>query len=340
MAGDGYPWRDFPETLQKAKDLYQQGKYSREIAEILGSNFSPSQIDGLIKARGWRRIPTITGVTADDTLVDVDEVLRRLEIVEKKAADFIQKRENQSIDFHELPVGIAVVSDEHIGGPATYRQMFADAELIRDSELWCFAAGDLLNNWSANQKLVKLQAGEWLNQEEARAVYHRYLDTLKNKIVAVVAGNHDRWSQSVGHDYIRDSLKGKRILYDPAQVDVSLLADGFETRVRLRHSFRGRSLYNPTHGIENACRMDGGSFDIGICGHSHAASIVRPFVVGGEERLAVLVASYKILDDHAAECGFPKQHGSGSAAFVIDREGRRFGFGDIRQAADFLDRVR
>jgi predicted phosphodiesterase len=272
--------------------------------------------------------------------VDVDALLQRLQITENRAAELSEKRDNQKITFEKLPIGIAVVSDEHIGGAATYRQMFRDAELIRDSGLYCFAAGDMLNNWTANAKLVRLQAGEWMNQQEAQAVYHRYLETLGDKMLCAVAGNHDRWSKAVGWDYIRESLRGMPVLYDPSQVDVTLCADGLKTRVRLRHTFRGKSMYNPTHGIENACRLDGGCFDIGICGHSHAASIARPFIVGGQERLAVLVSSYKIMDDFAVDCGFPKQHGSGSAAFVIDRDGRRFGFGDIRQAADFLDRVR
>jgi predicted phosphodiesterase len=339
MAGDGFRWREHPELLRQVQQLRSDGKTAREIGTELG--FSTTQINGLFNAKGWLKdSPIITGATADDALVDVDELMHRLEIVENRASELLHKRENQSITFHELPVGIAVVSDQHVGGPATYRQMFADAELIRDSGLWCFAAGDLLNNWASNPRLARLQAGEWLNQAESRAIYHRYLDTIGDKLLAVVAGNHDRWSNAVGYDYIRDSLRGKPVLYDTGQVDVTLDADGLETRVRLRHTFRGKSMYNPTHGIENSCRLDGGCFDIGICGHSHAASLARPFVVGGEERLAVLVSSYKIMDDFATEHGFPKSHGSGSAAFVIDREGRRFGFGDIRQAADFLDALR
>lgn len=337
MAGDGFKWRENPDLLQKAQQLHADGWYPRQIAKELGVR--TSQIDGLIKAKGWER-PKVEGVTADDTVVDVDELMRRLEFVEEKATKLTEKREHQKITFTNLPIGIAVVSDCHIGGPAAYGQMFKDAELIKGSGLWCVCAGDMLNSWVANPKLARLQATEWLNQAEAQALYRHYLSTLGDKLLAVVSGNHDAWVHAVGQDYLRDSLKGKPILYDTGQVDVTLVADELETRVRLRHSFRGRSMYNPTHGIENSCRMDGGAFDIGVCGHSHAASIARPFVVGGVERLALLVASYKIMDDFAKEKGFPKQHGTGSAAFVIDRDGRRFGFGDIRQAADFLDKVR
>lgn len=331
-------------TAEQESYIYaetQKGIKASVIAEALG--LTVSTVNGLRQRRGLKvgkEPPVIVGVTADDTIVDVAELKRRLSYVEKRADELIEKKASQTIKFPSLPVGIAVTSDLHIGGPAAYSQMFRDAELIRDSGLYCVCAGDMLNNWAVNAKLAKLQATEWLNQAEAQALYRNYLDTLGGKLVAVVAGNHDRWSGNVGADYVRDSLIGKPVLYDSGQVDFRIVADGFNTRVRLRHTFKGFSQYNPTHGIENSCRMDGDSFDIGITGHSHTASIARPFVIGEREHLALLVASYKILDSFASEVGFPKQHGTGSAAFVVDREGRLFGFGDIRQAADFLERIR
>ena len=85
MAGDGKRWRDSPELIESVRSLHAAGKTSREIATELGVR--RSQIDGLIGAKGWSR-PTVSGVTATDTMVDVGELMRRLEFMEGRAAEF------------------------------------------------------------------------------------------------------------------------------------------------------------------------------------------------------------------------------------------------------------
>ena len=115
-----------------------------------------------------------------------------------------------------------------------------------------------------------------------------------------------------------------------------LSVDGNEFRIRARHSWKGSSIYNDTHGIERASKFDkGGEFDVGIGAHTHSSGLYRQFNNGGHTGHAILCGSYKRYDDFADRHGFSKSNESAAVAMVFSEAGA-WGTNDLEIAADYM----
>jgi len=110
--------------------------------------------------------------------------------------------------------------------------------------------------------------------------------------------------------------------------------------MRVRHKWRGSSIYNPSHGIERAFKWDQ-DFEIGVGGHTHASGVVRSFNAAGSTGWAAMVGSYKRVDEFARRGGFAKANGSAAVALLFDEvSGRAVGFDDLGLCARVLTAMR
>lgn len=332
------------EQKARARVLYvEEGKTAQQVAVELGLRHST--VTSFFQHNGIRRTqkPEITGVTADDSPLDAAALWERVLEMQRKTDEYRRRRDASSVAFTGGPVGLAFLSDQHIGGESDYAGMLKDAEFVRDTRLYAVMVGDVLNAWAASEKMAHLQQWEWLNWREAQALFHDYLDIMGGKVVAVVSGNHEGWLKRYGVDVTKVALKGSKALYDPFMVEFDLRVGECSKRVCLRHKFKGHSMYNPTHGIEQTAKQllekTGQTFDIGIMGHTHRETVCRPFVCGGMTRLAYMLASYKRQDLFAREVGFAPMVGTGSASLVVHEDGTMHAFATLEEGARYLDSV-
>ena len=253
-----------------------------------------------------------------------------------------RKRAHQTIAIPDggKPFALAYLSDLHIGAKtADYRALKTDAELIRDTpRLWAGYHGDGINNWIAG-RLQALQRDEIVPHDWEIALFRDWLETIGPSLLWVVAGNHDNWTRKLsGLDLPRTLLQGTRVLYGTHQVRFTLVYGARRLRYKVRHTWRGRSVFNDTHQIETGWERGGQDFDVGIGGHTHIRTACRPFGRHGQNRYAVLTGTYKMADDYGEERGFAPSQGRGCGAHVF--WGDRLIFcEDLREAVELLERL-
>ena len=125
-------------------------------------------------------------------------------------------------------------------------------------------------------------------------------------------------------------------LYDTDDSRVMVQVGGWQVPMRVRHHWRGHSIYNITHGIERAAKWDA-DFLLGAGAHKHRGGVARPFVCGGQQAMAVMVGTYKRVDSYARRGGWPRVNDVCAVAVVLDEETRSMtGFDSLEMAERFM----
>jgi hypothetical protein len=212
--------------------------------------------------------------------------------------------------------------------------------LIADTPgMYAIGCGDLLNQMIIG-KLADARKNDRLSIQDEWALVRRMLAIIADKLLLVVMGNHDNWlEQLVGISYFERELRDLKpgVLYDPDDAIVTVKVGEWELPTRIRHKWKGSSIYNPTHGIEASAKFDR-RFVIGMGAHTHASGLTRAFNVEGVTGMAMLAGSYKEVDPYARRQGFPAPNASASVAVVIDERNRSLtGFDDLATCADYME---
>ena len=271
--------------------------------------------------------PSITGSLGEVPGENPDDIWERLQRHQEVQAGVRDHREAAAIHFDGSgPISVTFLADLHIGNPdSDYRAIKAEADTIgTTSRMFAVSCGDLWDNWVVpalahlQRKQVIPHGAEWLLVKD-------WLSRLGESLVAVVGGNHDARSGLMsGVDPIREylGLTNSRLLYDADQVRFRLVHGKCDLTVKVRHKWQGRSMWNPTHGIERDLRMNDPGWDIAIGGHTHAQCVVREFAHAGRKRIAAQLGTYKLDDSFGRRLGLNIMQGSGSLSMVLWPDGR------------------
>jgi hypothetical protein len=287
------------------------------------------------------RNPVISGITSDE-YYDVDNIWELAELHFDATLEKEKRRNAQKIEFGNKPIALALLSDLHIGNATTdYRQLRKDAELIQKTDgMFAIFHGDGIDNWIV-PKLMQLQRGQAVNFEQELLLFESWLSLIADKLVAVVSGNHDNWTHSMsGIDIVKRMLKGTKVLYDRDEIRTIISVGDYHWEFCIRHKWLGSSIYNPTHGIERYSRM-GATFDIGIGGHTHIASISREFISNDNRQcMAIITGTYKKYDGFARQLGLPHCPHNGSGAIILKPNGKYLWIRDLQDAANYITYLR
>jgi hypothetical protein len=288
----------------------------------------------------WReRIeePIVEGITSEERVSFEGDIMPYLKIIGQRAKKKNNDEVNQVITMPNKPFALALISDIHAGGKADYEAIEKDIELITHTDgMYVGNIGDDTDNFiTAKLQFIQKEQPTTFDMEV------RFLEWLFKKlsghVLFWVSGNHNNWTKKAsGVDFIREGLMGTKCLYDSAQIYFTLKWGDNEQRWLVRHRWRHGSIFNPTHGIEVGWERVGFNFDVGCAGHTHIATLCRPFIREGKKRFAVLMGTYKTRDNFGREMGFSSPVGTGSGAFVYHPDGRSFWCEDLITARDLL----
>jgi hypothetical protein len=282
--------------------------------------------------------PRIIGVGAE--LPDEDEAYRRACDAWTKTERLLQRRESQRIEFERGPIAIVFAADLHLGSSGVdYPRVFEEAQTVVDTPgMYLMLVGDLLDNFIL-PKLMQARYNSEVMIAQEWALVRKYLKLVAPKLLVSVRGNHERFTFVLsGIDYFADVLRetqGKAI-YDTDDVSLKLKVGTATCALRLRHQWRGNSIYNDTHSIERAARMDGG-FAVGVGAHTHASGLVRTFNNHGLAGLAVLCGAYKRQDVYSREKGFHRPNPSTAMAVIFYENGAMVGVDRLDVAAELME---
>jgi hypothetical protein len=284
--------------------------------------------------------PTIVGVTVSEHTHDPAALWDRAIIRQRDLeARILERRKDQRIDFDDGPICIAFLSDVHFGAPGTdYAAARHDAQTVRDTpRMFAGFHGDGPDNYVVG-RLKDLNMHRTFTITEEWALFEDWVGMLREKWLWWVSGNHDEWTRkAAGFDPIRKIAESlPKILFDDHECVFTLRVGDGEWRIKVRHKWRGGSIFNPSHPIEVGWERGGTPFDIGIGGHTHRGTVIRPFIRHGVKRYAVLTGAYKKEDEYGREQGFEPVFSTGSAAMIFWPDGRVLRVDDIDTAAHLM----
>lgn len=264
---------------------------------------------------------------------EVDDIGNLWDYVEEN--QHIKRKDFPQIFLPNRPFALVFLSDLHIGSSGVdYKQLRQDAETIQKTEnMYAVFHGDGIDNWII-PKLAPLQRGQMIPFDKEIALFKAWLTTLQEKLLVVVAGNHDNWTTKMsGIDWLKDVVSPQS-LYDSQQIIFDVNFGNKSIRLCVRHKWRGTSIHNPTHGLERASKdIDA---DIYVGGHTHIGTLFRGFVVRNQYRIAVLTGTYKTHDHFARELNLPDNTHSGSGAVIVDTDGSMTWVQNVQEAARYV----
>ncbi len=298
------------------------------------------------KAQGRTPMIKVSGLTASDLLIDGDEAAQRAVIEYQRTAQLEEKRRTQHIEIDtDQPFGIVWLADVHAGSSGTdYERLFKEIEIINGTPgLYIGTVGDLVDNFILT-KLAFIRHDTRLNISDEWAIVRKILKAIAPKHLIAVGGNHDHWTRVMsGIDYFHSVLNAisPTTLYDSDDCRFTLKAGHSVWPGRVRHRWRGSSIYNPTHGMERAYAFDH-DFVFAVGAHTHVSGLARQFNASGRATgLAVLCGAYKRTDPHAITMGFPTPNRSTAMTIMFDpATGSMTGFDNLETAAKTIGAFR
>jgi hypothetical protein len=322
-----------------------RGRYTHTVGTYPTQGEAEAARDKFIEELNKPKVETaeysVQGVTAIE-MPDFESAFQRAtEAFRQKSLRALRKA-GQRIDINTPRACFVFVADQHIGSPGTdIERVFEEAKLIASMRnTYPVTLGDIAEN-AIIQKLLHLNMNNPISITDGWIMFEKYMEILGPK--AIVGGNHDNdWTQNTtGMDYPRHMAAryAPNALYDTDDCRLVISVQGVEFPTRIRHKWKGTSIYNPTHGPERGQKWDQ-DFVLGVSAHIHTCGVARQFNAGGRHGLAVLCGSYKTLDSYASEQGFPKPNGSTAVAVLFDAESETMtGFESLQLAAEFMEKV-
>ena len=292
------------------------------------------------RALGWNRSTYRSRLMAAQLAGHIGIVDRQFEIPdlpdEELGIDDVMERRRRIYDQRQLahdarrcipikiktpgPIALVVFGDIHVDNPGSnFPLLEAHTELVRTTEgMFACAVGDLQDGW------VGRLAHKWKDQgvtaKEAKKLVAWWVDTLADRLLFIVQGNHDAWTRGINGEGVLDWIASQaNVVTENDGIRVSLeLPSKHSIKVNCRHDQSGRSQFNPAHGVTKAA-LFGVKDDILLAGHTHEFGY-NPLLNSETGRAChpIRVGSYKHIDEYARERGFPDKNLSECVTIVID----------------------
>ena len=243
------------------------------------------------------------------------------------------------------PVGIMVMGDPHVDNDGCdWGKIFEHIEIASKTEgVLAACVGDMQDNWIG--RLARCYANSSVTASDGWRLSEWLISSMQ--WVAIVGGNHDAWANGPGVDPMLWLTKKCGVMcYAPDEIRITLKwknPDLEQLVWILRHDFKGRSWYHPTHGPHKESMLDG-MCHLLTAGHIHQWGQLTTEHRHGRISHSVRVRGYKRNDAYAISKGFHEQIYGESVLVVIDPfitgPQRISIFWDIAAGCDYLTFIR
>jgi len=273
--------------------------------------------------------------------VPVKELWSRAEVENSRRIE----RSEERVKFFwktddDRPIAISFISDQHIcsGNTVDLQRMRADAELIAKTDgMYACLAGDGVDN---HIKHVTAMLAARSQPSEQWELFEHYLSIFASKIAVLLSGNHDFWcNQIAGVDMLSRLAKDNKICYAPHEARLYVDHGGHEYKIAVRHQYRFGSQFNQCHTVKRLYEMGEETFDVGVVGHHHEASM-ECFQRHGMSRWAFRPGSYQISSGYSEQWGFNRSIPTCPTVILYPGSRQILGFEDVQYAATVLNCLR
>jgi hypothetical protein len=286
-------------------------------------------------------VPEVTGQVVGREVSNIDELRAAAEAMFDEMVGSDLDRKANRVFFDSGPIAIFFVGDQHIGNAGTdVRRLFEEQEqILATPGAYVVLTGDTVDNFIVS-KLLSQNIYDSLAVRDQWALATAYVQNFGKRCIAKVSGNHDQWATKLmGVDYDRQ-ITPNGILYDADDITLQVvIGDVGRVCLRVRHKWRGNSIYNPSHAIERAARFDCAAPDVFVGAHVHQGATSREFILDGKRKLALMSSSYKVYDGYQRQEGFPANDASTAVALVIEDDGTFWGTSNISAVQRYMQAV-
>ena len=262
--------------------------------------------------------------------------------------DFQEVLEDKSIEQSEAHlsiktknwIGIAFVGDLHIGNMASdYKTMLIHRDLIaKTPNLYVALNGDYCDNYIPSSHAAGMFEALFPPAVQ-KNLAKDYIESIKGKVLALVAGCHDLWGLKASDWDLTEYLaKHGEAVYLGSGGTIYLTIGKVTYKIMMRHKYKYNSADNPTSTVKKMFEKMGG-FDVGVLSHNHVAAVeesIKTGLDGSLKRLFIRAGTYKVHDRFGKQHGFEK--GMTSVPIVILNPNAREirGFQDIQEGISYL----
>lgn len=332
LRAKGVGWSDIARNFSVESDTVR-----RYVSDRYGTT-DPSKLAAIVHPDNE---PVTIGVTAVEER-DTKEIYKRLSESWNKRSALVERKREQVIRFPgDKPIALCGLADMHIGGEGVdYPRLEQEVDIIAQTPgMYAITLGDECDNFILNWCMgIRMGTATTIPDEWAAVEY--ILGKLGKKHMASVSGNHNEWSTLVsGMDIFGGIISqlNPTILYDRDDCRFRVEV-GDNVRVqRIRHKWRGSSIYNPTHAIERAAQTHA-DFDDGWGAHTHVSGLVRQFNNRGKTGYAIQLGTYKRADDYSVRNGFVPPNEATACTLIMWPDGRTIASNDLIATADIMER--
>lgn len=246
----------------------------------------------------------------------------------------------------DLPTGVAFMSDIHAGASGVdYARFRSDLDVIANTDgLYTIINGDLLENAKVMSKAGNaLYHAAFANPREQYLYVRTRLSTIKGKILAILAGNHDsRDAMYAGIDRLPELCRYLDVPYaTEAGMTVYLTVAGHTYTIVAKHDYGGKSNITKTNSARRLWTEWPHSWqtaDVIALAHLHECNVSMQYQ-RGQEVVWLRSGAYKIHDEYALSKGYKSTYGVPIVVFW-PRSRKMVAFMDFDEGVKYLRMVR
>jgi len=245
------------------------------------------------------------------------------------------------------PIAILNFSDAHAFSFHTNHELISrDLKIVRDNDnVFMIGLGDFMQGITAGFPAAEPALTQFLSPEAQIKVFTKMFQQLKDKIIFLHSGNHERFTaRSIGFDVFGLELSKYVPVFEG--IGLSFITVGDQRySILSQHKARGRSKTNKTLGCANTYLKDYPA-DIVLSGHTHAFAMywdshyAAAKLVGdnfGGDRLFINCATYQeIKSDYARMLGGAGGEYASPTVVLFPGERRMVAFKYVTDALVFL----
>jgi len=269
---------------------------------------------------------------------DADSTWQNWQRYNTQVIERVTKQSHFTAKLGTQPVAIAFVSDQHISrGPVDLQSMREDAECIASSDrMYAVLGGDGIDNHIKHRAAVLMATSV---PDEQWRLFDYYLQILGDSILAVIDGNHDKWSlQYAGIDMVRWLAEQRKVCYSPDEAFIDCEVGNQKYIIAIRHQFNMNSRYNNTHSVKQWFRFGDVPFDVGVIGHHHEHA-QESCVLHGKRRWLARPGSYQVMSGYSRQYGFAATQPTSPTVVLLPDRREMIGFDTCQQAKMFLEAI-
>lgn len=258
---------------------------------------------------------------------DGEAVWKRLTAHHEHVAD-LEAEPRELVFPDDKPLVIVAMGDMHIGSSATdYDRLAWVQEQARKKRCHLIQIGDFLDEMILPWAQMELAEQMSSIREQVAAASH-WLAGCGDRMLAMVAGNHDLWAaRRTGMAHIEHAMvaAGVRPVYSRGELRLGLVVGPQKLRyeVVMRHKVSGSSQYRASHGVQRWHMFNerDTNADVVIAGHTHKSGVSKQRM-HGKMRHGVQLGAYKMseMDGYAITEGFPNENESPDMLLVFHHD--------------------